>query len=155
MPGIRRWHDQDWLRAFVAMQLEIAEHVGVAPAAIEIHPGSMPNEVDQILAGARALMDAFAERYGQAPLILLENRTGQVVSDGRDLLDVWRAAEAMGAEFVQQFGIVLDVQQLFTQTKPTAPFMQHFGLIPDEALRAFHIHAKHRVPRMGDPIRIN
>ena len=82
-----RWQERDWVQQFVAMQLELAEHVGVAPVAIEIHPGSPPNEIDQILAGARALMDAFADRSGQAPLILLENRTGQVVSDGRDHAD--------------------------------------------------------------------
>jgi hypothetical protein len=32
-------------------------------------------------------MDTFADKYGATPLILLKNRTRQVVSDGRDLLD--------------------------------------------------------------------
>jgi hypothetical protein len=50
----------------------------------------------------------------------------------------------MGADFVERLGIVLDVQQLFTQTKPTKRFLEHIEVIPNDAIRALHIHHKHR-----------
>jgi hypothetical protein len=96
-----------------------------------------------------------AKTFERAPFILLENRTGHVVSGGRDLLDVWRVVEQVGADFSRQFGVVLDVQQLFTQPagrKDNARFLHSLSLIPNEALRAFHVHHRHSVPSLQDPI---
>lgn len=96
---------------------------------------------------------AFGNAFGTVPLVLLENRTGQVVSTGRNLLDVWRIVEREGAEFARHLGVVLDVQQLFKQTagrsKHAGGFLGSLGMIPDEALRGFHIHHRHggSVPR--------
>jgi hypothetical protein len=155
LPSQLRWYDRDWLDSFVRMQLALIEHIGVLPTAIEIHPGKIPNAIDHIVGSVRKLIDSVGNRFGQAPLILLENRTGHVVSDGRDLVNVWRVVEQLGADFSRQFGIVLDVQQLFTQTagrKGTAPFLDSLRLIPNDALRAFHIHHRHGVPSLKDPI---
>jgi hypothetical protein len=156
VPGILRWHDERWVDCFVAMQLALVEHLGVPPTAIEIHPGDRLNSPAQILTGARRLIDAFGTAFGKVPLIFLENRTGQVVSDGRDLAEVWREAAGCGPELLSRFGIVLDIQQLFTQTsgrsKNTERFLASLRLIPDEALRAFHIHCRHGVPTLADPM---
>ncbi len=61
-------------------------------------------------------MDGIENACGEAPLILLKNRTGQVVSTGRDLAEFWCTVEKHGVELAERLGVVLDVQQLFTQT---------------------------------------
>ena len=47
-------------------------------------------------------------------------------------------------------GVVLDVQQLYTRVK--GKFIEEFLLIPDDCLKAFHIHTKHRWPKLNDEI---
>ena len=56
----------------------------------------------------------------------------------------------------EQIGIVLDVQQLFTQTAGRPPdtrrFLDSLDEIPAIAVRTFHIHRLHGVPCLDDPI---
>lgn len=147
------WHDGSWLRSFLEMQLALSEHLGVCPAAIEIHPGRRPNTVQDIIGAVRALIGTFGNRYGAPPMILLENRTEHVASDGQSIATLWHAANACGSGISEHFGIVLDIQQLFTQTKKCpAAFLHSLAEIPDEALRGFHVHRRHQAPRVHDGI---
>jgi NAD(P)-dependent dehydrogenase (short-subunit alcohol dehydrogenase family) len=47
-------------------------------------------------------------------------------------------------------GIVLDVQQLYTKTK--GKFVEELLMIPDNCLKAFHIHTNHKWPKLNDEI---
>lgn len=156
VPGQIRWFDRIWVREFIAMQIGLAEHLGVMPFAIEIHPGNRPNSVADVLDGAASILEAFGKKFGREPLVLLENRTGQVVSDGKHLHDVWQHATSRGDAFTRCFGLVLDIQQLFTQsagrTRDLSRFSEHFSMVPDGAVKAYHIHHLHRTPTLEDPI---
>jgi hypothetical protein len=87
LPDQLRWYDAAWVKTFVSMQATLADYLGITPTAIEIHPGCKPNTISDVVVGARAILDEFASRFGKVPLVLLENRTGQIVSDGRHLLN--------------------------------------------------------------------
>lgn len=156
IPGQLRWFDRTWVTKFIEMQVGLSEHLELVPYAIEIHPGSRPNTVVDVLDGAASILDAFSRRFGTEPLVLLENRTGQVISDGRHLAEVWRQALSKGDAFTSRFGVVLDIQQLFTQSagrsRDVGRFSEHMSMVPDIAVKAYHIHHLHRTPTLDDPI---
>jgi hypothetical protein len=155
LPCLLCWHDRAWVDAFVRMQIALIRHLRVPPAVIEIHPGDRHNTIKDIIGGALRLIEEVGNAFGRAPLVLLENRTRQVVSTGQDLLEFWRSV-ARGGGLSEQIGVVLDIQQLFTQTGGNAGnvagFLAGLRMIPDEALRGFHIHRNHRNPSLNDAI---
>jgi hypothetical protein len=55
----------------------------------------------------------------------------------------------IGADFVEQFGVVLDVQQLVMQAKPAEQFMEHLKVIPNDAPRGRSIHITSKGCRRG------
>jgi len=38
-----KWYSESWVKRFIGMNIDIAKHIGLPPAIIEIHPGKKPN----------------------------------------------------------------------------------------------------------------
>jgi len=96
------------------------------------------------------ILKACRNEYGLTPLVLLENRTEQFISSGKDIKEYWEHVELRHPDIMDDTGIVLDVQQLYTKTK--GKFLKEYLVIPDDCLKAFHIHSNHKWPRLSDEI---
>lgn len=144
------WHNAEWVGSFVRMILDISGYLGSPPAKIEIHPGDRRNSFADIMRAMQTIQDAFSLVSGTVPEILLENRTGQIVSTGEEIAAFWEYLSTQHPEMKKTVGIVLDVQQLKTVTKNR--FEASFAQIPDECLKGFHIHTLHRSPKSTDSI---
>lgn len=145
-----RWNDPAWTEKFVQMILDISEFLGSPPAKVEIHPGGRHNSFDDIIRGVKEIQDGYRNSIGSVPEILLENRTGQFISRGKAIAGLWEYILQHNPELADSFGIVLDIQQLFTVTRQN--FLTSFYEIPPACLKGFHIHRLHRPPQLGDGI---
>jgi Xylose isomerase-like TIM barrel len=145
-----RWYDQDWINHVIQMIISISEHLKAPAVAIEIHPGDRRNTYSNLLQACREILRRYKSASGVMPQILLENRTGQFISSGKDLLGFWEAVIAEPDRLSSSVGIVLDIQQLFTVTRQH--FATQFSLIPLESIRALHVHTGHRMPSLQDSI---
>jgi len=145
-----RWNDELWRVRFTRLVCDISEFLGSPAANIEIHPGDRRNSSGDILKGVQLLLAEYEKVFGIVPEILLENRTGQVISTGKEIAGICHCCETDYPELLQHFGIVLDVQQLYTVTK--GKFLVELDAIPMEFVKGFHIHAKHQAPSIDDPI---
>lgn len=144
------WYDPEWTESVVEMIAGIAEWLGAAPAAVEIHPGDRRNREEDLVGAMIAIRAALEERFGEAPVVLLENRTGQLVQDGASIARFWDCLRSSAPGLAGDCGVVLDVQQLYTVTR--GRFLRDLAALPLDALKAFHVHALHRAPTLGDPI---
>lgn len=157
-----QWNKPDWVKKMVEMLISISNHFNVPPMAVEIHPGgSMVRSkisYDHLIEGSRKILQGYEKLFSHQPLILLENRTKQFISTGEDLAHFWENASDVGKDIIEQLGIVLDIQQLFTSLSGDKElFLKHFGKIPDEAIKGVHIHSRrnnkdHQTPSLDDPI---
>ena len=129
--------------------MNIVDYLGKAPSIIEIHPGDTRNSFEDIVSFCVEIREVFKDNYGEVS-VLLENRTTQFIANGRELRDYWQYIVDNQGDMIDHLGIVLDIQQLVTKTKTR--FREEFAIIPDEALKGFHIHHKHRWPSISDPI---
>ena len=145
-----RWDNPAWVEKFVRMILDLSDFFGMPPAKIEIHPGDRRNSFADIAKSVKKIQDGYDSSFGTIPEILLENRTGQFVSDGAQIDGLWNYILQHNPELRDSFGIVLDIQQLFTVTKEN--FLPSFYKIPSASLKGFHIHRLHRPPKIGDGI---
>jgi len=145
-----RWNDASWRVRITRLVCDISEFLGGPAAKIEIHPGDRRNSPSDILKGVQLILAEYQKVFGIAPEIMLENRTGQVISTGKEIAKICQCCETEYPDLLQYFGIVLDVQQLFTVTK--GKFLVELDAIPMEFVKGFHIHAKHQVPSITDPI---
>lgn len=144
------WYNEVWVKKFVCMVISISKFFGIPPTIIELHPGDRKNSFEDILKSIMFLLDKYNEVFGVEPLILIENRTRQFISNGRDINRFWKFLSANYRDLKKKVGIVLDIQQLYTVTKEN--FQREFEMVPLEALKGFHIHYKHRVPDLSDEI---
>jgi hypothetical protein len=124
--------------------------LGIAASVIEIHPGDKRNSYADIIEVARRLIERHEEVFGVQPMVLLENRTGQFISTGTDIATFWAAVAKYGTDIKNTFGVVLDIQQLYTSTK--ADFFHQFQDLPLKAIRGLHIHSRHQPPASDDNI---
>jgi len=145
-----KWYDKEWVTSLVEMTISISDFLEKPAKAIEIHPGDRRNSFSDIAQSVEILLKAYKERFGIEPLVLLENRTGQFISCGKDILKLWEFVSQQYPQLQNKLGIVLDVQQLYTVAKKK--FLEELELIPLDALRGFHIHTKHGVPTLADSI---
>lgn len=145
-----RWNDPVWVEKFVCMILDLSDFLGTPPAKIEIHPGDHRNSFADIIHGVKTIQSGFGDTFGSAPMILLENRTGQFISDGFAISRLWEYVMQNDPELADSFGIVLDIQQLSTVTWQN--FLPSFHQIHNACLKGFHIHRLHKPPRIGDGI---
>jgi hypothetical protein len=145
-----RWFDEAWSKKYLKMIFSIVNYLGSPPSIIEIHPGDKQNTNNDLAAIQNLILDSFNSTYGFKPLMLLENRTEQFISTGRQISDYWSDIKDKHPDLVKNAGIVLDVQQLHTKTGDR--FLKEFELIPEDCLKGFHIHTKHRWPKLNDLI---
>lgn len=148
--AVIKWHQPDWVNSLSTMLLHITQYFGIPAKVIEIHPGDQRNTIPDIVNGIRTLCETLSRNWGDEPLILLENRTGQVISRGSEIAELWRYITTSAPDIVDRTGIVLDIQQLFTVTRSQC--VQHLEMIPPDCMRGFHIHTKHGIPSYSDPI---
>ena len=144
------WHDEKWASKYLDMILEITSYLDHPPSVIEIHPGYQNNCFEDVVSFILMILDAYENENGNVPLILLENRTEQFISRGRDIKEYWKYVNQDHPNLVDNSGIVLDVQQLFTKTRGS--FVDEFLMIPDDCLKGFHIHTNHKWPKLNDEI---
>jgi len=148
-----RWYDTKWRRKFIEMLNNLIEYFETKPYAIEIHPGTKPNSIKSITTAMAELTDEFPRTK-----ILIENRTHQIVTDAFSMNKVWDLLRQEYPNVVDlgRVGIVLDVQQLFTQTnKNRILFQKHLQMIKPEAIIGVHIHSGprgHHTPSLKDAI---
>mgnify|MGYP000850970081 FL=1 len=145
-----RWHDDAWVTAFVNMIVEIQDFLGRPADVIEIHPGDRRNSYVDLGLAVSSIVEGHRNVFDTKPLVLLENRTGQIVSNGNGVAEMWHCIRDNFPEVACTFGIMCDLQQFYTVTgKNLLPALRQ---IPAESLRGFHIHHKHRCPSLSDPI---
>ena len=144
-----RWYDQDWVERFIEMMIALSKHLKAPAYAVEIHPGDSRNVLDDLIRACKELRSRYSLALGQAPLILIENRTGQFISTGTQIAEFW-AILLREPGLAQAFGIVLDIQQLFTSTG--RDFIREFEMIPLKSIKGLHVHTRHRIPSVRDNI---
>ena len=145
-----RWNDPQWVAQFTRMIIDLSDFLGSPPAKVEIHPGDRKNSFADIVRSVRSIQAGYNDSYGMIPEVLLENRTGQFISQGKQIAALWNYIVQNDPGLVNSFGIVLDIQQLSTVTREN--FLSSLDLIPLECLKGFHIHRLHRPPMIGDGI---
>jgi len=145
-----RWNDLSWVENFIKMTLDLSDFLGSAPAKIEIHPGDSRNSFSDIIKSVIQIQEDYRILFGTVPEVLLENRTGQFISDGESIAKFWQFIQENNSELTENFGIVLDIQQLSTVTKQN--FLLSLHNIPLDCVKGFHIHRLHRPPKIGDGI---
>ncbi len=132
------------------MIISISEFFEIPPFVIEIHPGDKRNSFDNIAESITYLLGMYRSKFNVEPLVLLENRTGQFISNGKEFRDFWAFVSENYSQLKENIGIVLDIQQLFTVTKKN--FLEELEIIPLEAVKGLHVHYKHQVPDLSNEI---
>ena len=143
------WNDRKWVSDFVRMTIAISKRFKIPPAGIEIHPGGGNNTNEDLIRSIMAIRTQFKKSFKIAPFVVVENRTGQFISNGEQIADFWKALST-NQRLVDVAGVVLDIQQLYTVTKKD--FQKHLNLIPHKAIKGLHIHYRHRTPSIGNEI---
>ncbi len=77
-----KWYSEPWVSQFIEMNIDIVKHIGLPPSVIEIHPGKKPNTNQFIAESAIKLFNNFKKESKVKQTILIENRTGHVISNG-------------------------------------------------------------------------
>jgi hypothetical protein len=145
-----KWYDAEWVNKLTNMIISLSKFFNFSPSIIEIHPGDKRNTFDDILSSSLSIIKKYWEVFQVEPCILLENRTGQFISTGKDISELWGFLCENYPNLRNKFGVVLDIQQLFTVTKER--FNTELESIPDEILGGFHIHHRHNVPHINNEI---
>ena len=145
-----KWYDRERTDHFIQMVTDISDFLGMPAAKIEDPPGDRRNSYDDIVTVVRKIQERYGDVFGMVPEILLENRTDQFITSGFDIARFRDFVIKDDPWLLENFGIVLDIQQLSTKTKQN--FLSSFHQIPDDCLKGFHIHRLHRPPSSGDGI---
>jgi hypothetical protein len=144
------WDDQEWVQDFCNMIVAISERFAVPPTGIEIHPGGRHNTYSDIFSSIITIREAFQKNFNTIPFIVIENRTGQFISNGEQMHEFWQALLSENHNLRKDVGIVLDIQQLYTVTKDD--LLKHLNHIPKESVKGLHIHCRHRTPSLDNKI---
>ena len=160
------WYNGEWREKFIDMVISISNFFGVPAAIIEIHPGKENHPCD-IVESIKLLLNRYNnkfEEFNAEPLILIENRTGQVIQRGEEIRNFWNFVSKNHPYLKSKVGIVLDFSQLYTTAKNYARakikkkessqilslakenFLKELEIIfnlPEEVLKGFHIHYQH------------
>ena len=144
------WHDRKWSYRYLEMIFSIADYLNHPPTVVEIHPGYRDNSFKDVASFTEMILGSFRDKYGKAPLVLLENRTEQFISSGNEIKEYWEYIVDNHPRIIKNTGIVLDIQQLYTKTRGN--FLEELVAIPEGCLKAFHIHTRHRWPKLSDEI---
>ena len=83
-----QWYDFNWLKNFEKQLFLIIEFFSELPRAIELHPGISTRGKNTIKTFSKAIqiiIDDFKSKFNLVPLIMIENRTGQIIQDGESI----------------------------------------------------------------------
>ncbi len=144
-PKPLQWYNKTWLEKFIEMLNNIIEYFEAPPYAIEIHPGTKPNKIEDVANAMCILSNEFSNTF-----ILLENRTKQIISNAKQINTLWNLLTEISNP--KKFGVILDVQQLFTTCRNLESFIKNFQNLNIEALKGVHIHSNHKCPNLTDRI---
>ncbi|MBW1994757.1 MAG: hypothetical protein JRI77_09960, partial [Deltaproteobacteria bacterium] len=122
----------------------------IPPAGIEIHPGGQNNTNQDLIRSIMSIRAQFEKTFKIAPFVVVENRTGQFISNGQHIADFWEKLLSTERCLCDVVGVVLDIQQLYTATKND--FLKQLKLIPHNSVRGLHIHCRHRTPSIENKI---
>ena len=144
------WNDQKWVSDFISMIIEISKRFRIPPVGVEIHPGGRNNTNVDLIHSIIKIRSQFEKYFKIAPFVVVENRTGQFISNGEQISNFWEtllSTEQWLSDFV---GIVLDIQQLYTVTRLN--FLKQLRIIPHNSIKGLHIHCRHRTPSIENKI---
>ena len=147
-----KWFDVEWYQKFIDHVYTICNFLEDPLYAVEIHPGTPQNKQNNIGKFVEAIIkmkDDLGEIGSPSPLILIENRTPHIISSGKQIKQFSEQIEHVVGN-VKSIGIMLDVQQFYSKTRQDFP--NELELIPPNILLGFHIHQKHRCPKLSGPI---
>jgi len=139
------------------MNINIARHIGLPPHMIEIHPGKKPNTYQDITKSAIKLFNKYKHEFGEKPVILIENRTGHVISNGKQMKEFWDYLVVNHPSYQKYIGFVVDFRTMYTQiskdysNQVNNHFINSIELIPPESIKGCHIHNSHtKAPTIHD-----
>lgn len=154
-----KWYSEPWVKRFIAMNIDIARHMGLPPTMIEIHPGKKPNTNQHIAEAAIKLFNSFKDEFKVEPTVLIENRTGHVISNGIQIKEFWDCLINDYPLYQKYIGFVVDFRTMHTQVSKdyyddvNGHFIDNVELIPDESIKGCHIHNSHtKAPTIRDDI---
>ncbi len=148
-----QWYDLNWLKNFEKQLFLLIEYFRAPPKAIELHPGISnrgKNTIKTFTKAIQIIIDDIKSKLNLDPLIMIENRTGQIIQDGKSIASFWNYFKREFPNYTSNVGIILDIQQFYTVTK--MDFLMQLNKIPLEAIRGAHIHTKHCAPKINDVI---
>ena len=151
-----KWYDKSWMNQFVKHIFSIIDFLDIEPYAIELHSGEFlkgQNNIEVFSEAIKTLYDKFLEKYNKKPLFFVENRTRQYIASGSDIKEFWKFFSSKYPQLVDNVGIILDIQQLYTNSKFfNDDFFDEFNKIPNNCLYGSHIHHNHVKPSIEDDI---
>jgi len=83
------WYDGEWTNDFIGMLIDIASRLTIPLAGVEIHPGGKKNTYEDLVKAITAIRVQFKETFNNIPFVVVENRTGQFISDGKQICEFW------------------------------------------------------------------
>ena len=142
------WNLTEWRTKYFQSIIDFAHFIGKPPFAIEFHP-SKPKRSKNM---DKAIVEAF-DKFKEInnPYILIENRTGMYISTVKDMIKFYETVcENLSPSEIKKFGLCIDISQIYTEQRkdPT----NEIAKIPRNYILCWHIHYKHKVPSMQDPI---
>lgn len=154
-----KWYSEPWVNRFIEMNIDIARHMGLPPSVIEIHPGKKPNTNQFIAESAIKLFNNFKDEFKVKPTILIENRTGHVISNGTQMKEFWEFLIQNYPLYQKYIGFVIDFRTMYTQVSKgysnniNSHFINNIEMIPDESIKGCHIHNLHtKAPTIRDDV---
>lgn len=154
-----KWYSEPWVKRFIAMNIDIARHMGLPPTMIEIHPGKKPNTNQHIAEAAIKLLNSFKDEFKVKPTVLIENRTGHVISNGIQMKEFWDYLIKDYPLYQKYIGFVVDFRTMYTQVSKdysnnvNGHFIDNVELIPNESIKGCHIHNSHtKAPTISDDV---
>lgn len=154
-----KWYSEPWVKRFINMNIDIARHLGLPPTMIEIHPGKKPNTSQYIAESAINLLNSFKDEFKVEPVILIENRTDHVISNGIQMKEFWDYLIKNYPLYHKHIGFVVDFSAMYTQVSKdysnnvNSHLIDNIKLIPNESIKGCHIHNSHlKAPTIEDAI---
>lgn len=154
-----KWYNEQWVNQFIKMSIDIARHMGLPPTMIEIHSGKKPNTYQYIAESAIKLFNNFKDEFKVKPIILIENRTDHVISNGIQMKEFWDYLIKDYPLYQKYIGFVVDFRTMYTQVSHdyfnnvNKHFIDNIELIPAESIKGCHIHNSHpKAPTIRDAI---
>lgn len=143
----QRWHDRNWIAAFVA---RIAGDADRVPAVVVIESGDEFCRSADLVRAIVAIRDGLLARFGTSPPVLVGNRAERSLPDGVAIAGFWDYLLRHAPELAPHAGIALDIPEFYAATRTR--MAAEIALVPPDALRYVRLHTRGRKPDLGDPL---